>query len=137
MGELFSNNCSHLEDMSFTKSILVVEDDPDLLEFANHFLTTLGYHVTLASSAEEAIQCLEESSHLDLIFSDVRLPGNMDGTAIARRAKQLRPSIKVLITTGFDSDYMSKNGRDEFQIIQKPYFINDLKKAIQTLLNTP
>src|SRR4051812_3384463 len=100
-------------------TILMVEDDPDLLAFTCQFLKRQGYKLLPAYEANEAINQLKSAVSIDLIFTDVRLPGEMDGVSLALQAQQLRPGIKVLITSGFDQELLNKVSPDEFVVLAK------------------
>lgn len=117
------------------QTILVLEDDPDLLDFACNYLTTLNYEVLSALDAEEAFAHLERSEAIHLLFSDIRLPGGANGIAIAQKAKKLRPDIQVLMTTGFDETILKETNQDKFPVLLKPYYLDDLAQTIYTLLN--
>ena len=117
-------------------TILMVEDDPDLLAFTCQFLQRQGYKLLPAYEANEAIKQLKSAAPIDLIFTDVRLPGGMDGVSLALQAQQLRPGIKVLITSGFDQELLSKISPDEFVVLAKPYYPKELIQTISGLLQT-
>jgi DNA-binding NtrC family response regulator len=119
--------------MAVTKEILLVEDDRDLLDFAGELLIDLGYQVFAASSAETALRLLEHGVHLDLILSDIRLPGSMDGIELARKVKARHPDIKVLLTSGYD-DSVINTIKDDFPFIEKPYRMAKLNEAVQAVL---
>jgi DNA-binding NtrC family response regulator len=95
---------------------------------------TLGYQVFAASSAEKALRVLENGIHLDLILSDIRLPGSLDGIELAREAKARRPDIQVILTSIYDEYLVDHIIRDEFRFIEKPYHLTRLREAIHTTL---
>ena len=120
------------------KTILVVEDDAMLLEFIYDLLNTYGFKILSASDTQEALRYLEDNKQeIDLIFSDIRIPGGMDGISLVRKAKQLRSDLKVLLTTGFSQEMIEKPIQEEFQVLQKPYYPNTLAQSIHTLLDLP
>lgn len=128
-----------LEDKGLaSKTILVVEDNALLLEFVHDLLDTYGYRLLLAGNAQEAIEYLENQGQpIDLIFSDIRIPGGMDGISLVRKAKVLRKNLKVLLTTGFAPELLEKSLEKEFQIIQKPYEPKVLAQTIRMVLERP
>lgn len=80
--------------------ILVVDDDGQVLEGTREIVAALGYQVISAQSGTEALSIIRNGATIDLLFTDISMPG-MDGWELARRSKQLRPELKVLYTTGF------------------------------------
>jgi PAS domain S-box-containing protein len=81
--------------------ILVVEDDATVLSLTTDMLTGLGYQVTSATHAAEALAVLHSGAEIDLLFSDVVMPGGVSGVSLARTARELRPDLRVLLTSGF------------------------------------
>ena len=84
------------------------------------------------SSAEEALEALENNG-IDLVFSDIVMPGKMDGLGLARTIQAKRPSLPILLTTGY-SDAM-RVARLDFPLLRKPFQIHDLSEAISKLRN--
>ena len=117
------------------KTILVVEDDLDLLDFASDVLCRLGYQVLKASDASEALKYLQEGVHLDLIFTDIRLPGRKNGVELVQTALAQQPHLKILLTTGFDEYFLKSVNTPKFPCISKPYYPCELGKTVQTLLD--
>jgi DNA-binding NtrC family response regulator len=114
------------------KTILLVEDDDDLLEFAGDLLHKLGYQVVKAPNAESAFGIIESDQvHLDLLLSDIRLPGSANGIELAERAVSLRPALKVLLTSGYDDYFIHKNVNDQFPFLEKPYYPSTLDQALR------
>jgi len=100
--------------------ILVVDDDEDVRNLAAAVVEELGYGVRTACDGGEALRVLREDGSIDLLFTDVVMPGNLSGFALARRAKALRPELLVIYATGyFDGvpDAASIHG----PILSKPY----------------
>jgi PAS domain S-box-containing protein len=115
-----------------TATILVVEDDPRTRRLAARILSELGYRVLAADNAMAAIRILEtDAGIIDLLFSDVVMPGAMDGRALGYWARRHHPALKVLLTSGFPeqvSDDLS------LPLLEKPYSQEQLQEAIRTLL---
>ena len=119
-----------------TETILVVEDDTDLRETAVAALRTLGYRILEAPNAEMALRVLSGTEQIDLLFTDIMMPG-IPGPALAQRARQLRPELAVLYTTGYaeSSVLATGSGVSASEIIPKPYRNEELALRIRFLLD--
>jgi PAS domain S-box-containing protein len=84
-----------------TETILVVDDEADLRKLAVDYLADLGYRTLAAENAARALEVLDEADKIDLLFTDVLMPGGMNGYDLAQRAMQQRPGLKILLTSGF------------------------------------
>jgi len=125
-----------VEDLPVGKeTILVVDDEVDLMEIASESLTVLGYKTFTALSAEEALVILQNEK-VDLLFSDVVMP-NMNGFELAEAAVELNENLKVLLTSGYTKKAVASNGQSRFQsnLLSKPYTQLALAKAIRTTLD--
>ena len=113
------------------ETILVVEDDADLRETVVTALTQLGYRALSAPNADAALRILAGTEHIDLLFTDIMMPGGMLGPALAKRARELRPDIDVLFTTGYaDNSVLSGTpGLTASEVIHKPYRNEELATA--------
>lgn len=111
--------------------VLLVEDNPQVREFAEGLLVDLGCEVTPAETGEEALRLLEDKA-VDLVLSDVVMPG-MSGVELARRIRDSHPDVPVLLATGY-SDEIVKRG-SEFEVLGKPFGAVDLSKAMAAVLN--
>ncbi len=120
-----------------TESILIVDDEHDLLTLANRYLKTLGYTTYTASDAKQALKILAEEKDIDLLFSDIVMPGGIDGYDLSKKASKLRPNIKVLLTTGYTSKFMESNAAayTHESILNKPYRKPDVAKKIRAVLD--
>ena len=76
-------------------SVLVVEDEPMISDVAVEVLAEQGFEVRAVDNARDALRCLEAGPPIDVLFTDVNLPGAMDGAALARRARELRPDLSL------------------------------------------
>jgi CheY-like chemotaxis protein len=110
--------------------VLLVEDNPDVASASASLLEQLGYTVRRVADAEAAVLDVERDS-VDHVFSDIVMPGKMDGLGLARRLKEIRPNLPVLLATGYSD--AAANARGEFSIIRKPYEIHQLSQAIAKL----
>ena len=117
------------------ETILIVEDNPLVLDFAVSTVTELGYQVLLADDARSALDILGGSGPVDLLFTDIVLPNRMNGIELAREARRLRPGIKVLMTSGYSggAEGAERSQRD-FPFLVKPYGHRDLAKRIREVL---
>jgi PAS domain S-box-containing protein len=119
------------------ETILVVEDDADLRETVVTALGQLGYRALSAANAEMAMRILSGPERIDLLFTDVMMPGGVLGPTLAKRARELRPDIEVLFTTGYiDTSALSSTaGLSGTDIIHKPYRNEELALRIRYLLD--
>jgi PAS domain S-box-containing protein len=117
-----------------SERILVVEDDPMVREFAEATLTSLGYCVTCASDATEALRKLKTDDPFDLVFSDVVMPGAIDGRSLAGEVLKHYPMLPVVLTTGYaDVERMSAESR--FRPLVKPYSRRQLAEALREAID--
>jgi len=119
-----------MESDSARSTILVVDDDPAILEYAGGVLEECGYAVLTAPNAACALVMLRNNDRIDLLFTDLVMPG-FDGVELARRAGEEVPGLKVLFTTGYSSD-PTPIGR----LLKKPYRPQQLAGAIAAALAT-
>jgi CheY-like chemotaxis protein len=119
-----------------TETILVVEDDEALRSYTTEILAELGYRVVAAHDGSSALQALE-NNQVDLLFTDVVMPGGMNGRQLADEAVRRRPELKVLFTTGYTRNAIVHHGRLDagVQMIGKPFSFNDLGAKVRTLLD--
>ena len=89
--------------------VLVVEDDPDVLDIAVSGLLDLGYDVKTAMDAHDALAILRASSGIDVLFSDVVMPGGMNGVQLAVEAQRICPELKILLTSGYAASALSQD----------------------------
>src|SRR5215469_3443319 len=115
------------------ETVLLVEDNPEVQEVAGMLLEQLGYQVLQVEAAAEALQLLAAGKAVDLVFTDVVMPGELDGLALARRIKENYPDIAVLLTTGYArSANILESG---FPILRKPYQVSALARAVREALD--
>ena len=128
------------ERRSGTERILVVEDRPDVAELAKLVLEDYGYTAQIAFNASEALRLLRQDEQpFDLVFTDLIMPGGMNGVMLAREVKRLHPAMKILLTTGYAENSLERTdiGGSEFDVISKPYIPNDLARKIRRVLDGP
>jgi PAS domain S-box-containing protein len=119
--------------------ILVVEDNPDVRKVVCQLLSDLGCIVVEAANAAAALGVLESDREIDLLFTDIVMPGGMAGTDLARAARRLRPGLKTLLTSGFAEGSIRAQGQSgEFDdILSKPYRRQDLVNKMVEILGRP
>ncbi len=117
-------------------AILVVEDDERVRRLTVSRLKTIGYQVLEARDGPEAMSILEGGAHVDLVFTDMIMPNGMSGRDVARAAKQLKPGIKVLLTTGYAEDLARAEEleRESLKALRKPYRQADLVTVLREVL---
>jgi CheY-like chemotaxis protein len=120
-----------------TETILVVEDDEELRSYAVETLAELGYAVLAAANGAAALEILDDGSDVDLLFTDVIMPGPLNGRQLADEAVRRRPGLKVLFTTGYTRNAIVHHGRLDpgVQMISKPFSFNELGAKIRALLD--
>jgi PAS domain S-box-containing protein len=115
-------------------TVLVVEDNDDVRELAEQVLEMEGYAVQSAASGEQAMDLLRQDARADLLFTDVIMPGGMNGLALVEQARALRPGLPVLVTTGY-MDELPQGGRSGgLNVLAKPYRQEDLLERVRKAL---
>jgi PAS domain S-box-containing protein len=114
-------------------SILLVEDDNEVAALVTEMLRELGYHITRAASAQAALGALANDREIDIVFSDVMMPGEKNGLDLAAELLRRRPNLKVLLTTGYAGGAISSVNED-VHVLRKPYDIHTLELALRTVL---
>lgn len=113
--------------------ILLVEDNPDIAEVTRASLEEIGFHVTHAGDAHAALTVLRSGARIDLVFSDIVMPGDLNGVDLARIIRSERPSLPVMLTTGYSN--VAQAAMDEgFSILRKPYDASELRDCIDRTL---
>jgi CheY-like chemotaxis protein len=117
--------------------ILVVEDNASIRDLAVRHLESLGYCTISAADGVSALAIIKSGTLIDLLFTDVVMPGGLDGRALAAEARQLLPGLKVLFTSGFTAAAASAAIEDEFgsNLLSKPYRKSDLARRVRTMLD--
>jgi len=119
------------------ETVLVVEDHEDLRSYSTGAVSELGYHVLEAADAKTALAIVESGVPIDLLFTDVVLPGGMNGRQLADAAMKSRPKLKVLFTTGYTRNAIVHNGQLDpgIQLLGKPFTYSDLAVKIRSVLD--
>jgi PAS domain S-box-containing protein len=125
-------------DRAGDETILVVDDRPEVADLACAILEDLGYTLLSAHSGTEALKFLDDGERVDLIFTDLIMPG-MNGVMLARAARERNPQIKILLSTGYAEASLERTdaGGSEFEVINKPYRRIDLIRRVRRVLDGP
>jgi PAS domain S-box-containing protein len=120
-----------------TETVLIVDDEVDLLHLADSYLSALGYQTLLAENAQQAMDMIEKQPDIDLLFSDVVMPGGTNGYELAEQVTEKYPHIKVLLSSGFTTKTMSQNVQQRFkaEILNKPYRKIELARSLRKILS--
>jgi two-component system, response regulator PdtaR len=113
-------------------TVLVVEDEILIRLMIAEELRSCGFAVIEAADADEAETVLQSTVSIDLMFTDVRMPGSMDGAALADRARSLRPDVKIVVTSGQAPEWASSRSIDAF--FRKPYDVEQVIERIRDLM---
>ena len=118
------------------ETILLVEDDEEVLEMAIESLEELRYNVVVARDAKEALDHLTGAERIDILFSDIVMPGGMNGSQLAKEARRVRPGLKVLLTSGYvaDLDEGQTVAGGELPVLNKPYRRDELARTLRLVL---
>jgi PAS domain S-box-containing protein len=112
-------------------TVLLVEDNPEVATASTGLLEQLGYDVRWAADAPAALAELEKNG-IDIVFTDIVMPGKLDGIGLARTIREKNPEIPILLVTGYSSS--TKEVALQFPILRKPYQLHELSRELQKLL---
>ena len=123
-------------DVTRSAVILLVEDDPPVRLYVKRLLLDQGYKVLEAGNAAEALQVLDTGQHIDLLFTDVVMPGGLSGKELADRAAVIRPELPVLFTSGYSEAEIIHEGRLEegVELLAKPYRKAELLQKVERVM---
>ncbi|MBR1152579.1 ATP-binding protein [Bradyrhizobium sp. JYMT SZCCT0428] len=118
------------------ESILIVEDDALVREYVVAQISRFGYHTLAAGNAAEALAIIDRPERIDLLFTDVIIPGGLNGRQLATEALKRRPGLKVLYTSGYTENAIVHHGRLDAGVLllPKPYLSSDLARMLRTAL---
>ena len=121
------------------ETVLVVEDDALVRNFVTGQLKSLGYTTLVAGNAAEALKLIDQGAPLDLLFTDVIMPGTMNGRQLAEEVVKRLPTVKVLFTSGYTQNAIFHHGRLDPDIIllPKPYRKSDLARMVRLAISAP
>jgi len=116
------------------QTVLVVEDNPQIRRLTTARLRDLGYHVQEAVSGDDAANLLQQEHQIDAVFTDLVMPGELDGLALARHIVASYPNIRILLTSGYATDIVARETDDiDHHILRKPYRQSELASALHAL----
>ena len=120
------------------ETVLVVEDDPAVRSLARAMIEDLGYRTVEAANADVALEILEARQDIDLVFSDIVMPGRLNGLSLAKRVIERRPGLPIVLTSGYSSHYSDPDGiLSTVDFIGKPYHQTDLSLHLRKALTPP
>ncbi|QPF88164.1 PAS domain S-box protein [Bradyrhizobium genosp. L] len=111
-------------------TVLLIEDNPAVADASTGLLEQLGYTVRWTSNAETALREIEANG-VDVVFSDIIMPGKMDGLKLARAIRAMKPDLPILLTTGYSDS--ARDVKSDFPVLRKPYHIHDLSRELSKL----
>jgi CheY-like chemotaxis protein len=119
------------------ETVLVVEDDEDVRAYSTHIVRDLGYHVLEASNGKTALPLLDKYPEIAVLFTDVGLPGGMNGRQLAEEARKRRPNLKVLFTTGYARNAIVHDGRLDpgVELLTKPFTQLALSEKLRDIID--
>ncbi|MBL0408305.1 response regulator [Microvirga aerilata] len=119
-----------VQDTTYGRRVLVVEDNLSVGRFSTQILQDLGYKTTWATNADEALKLLEEAPRdFDIVFSDVMMPGR-SGVELGQEIKRRYPGLPVVLTSGY-SEVLANQGRHGFELVHKPYAVDELSRVLR------
>jgi CheY-like chemotaxis protein len=121
-----------------SETVMIVEDDALVRSYVTQQLESLGYRTVCASDASEALKLVDGGAEFELLFTDVIMPGSMNGRQLADEIVKRRPSVRVLFTSGYTEDAIVRHGRLDAGVLllAKPYRKSDLGRMIREALST-
>lgn len=118
------------------ETILVVEDDERVRRLTVKRLKLIGYRILEASDGPMALEIRRGNDAIDLVFTDLIMPGGLSGREVARRAREMKPGLKVLLTSGYAEElaHGDELQREQLKVLRKPYRQADLVMALREIL---
>jgi signal transduction histidine kinase/ActR/RegA family two-component response regulator len=127
-----ADDCPAANDVVAVTSgqVLLVEDDDEVAALTEEMINQLGYDTTRVASAEAALGALADRRAVDIVFSDVMMPGRMNGVELAQEIRRRRPNLAILLTSGYAESASRSAAAHHIKIIPKPYRIEQLRDAL-------
>jgi CheY-like chemotaxis protein len=128
---------AQIPEIGGRETILVVEDNPDVRTYTTEILRELGYRVFEAQEADTALGLLASEPEIKLLFTDIGLPGPLNGRQLSDEARKIRPDVRTLFTTGYAQNAIVHQGRLDpgVQLIVKPFNFAGLAAKIRQILD--
>ncbi len=117
-----------------SETVLVVEDNEEVRELAVSIIRELGYHVLTAANGPAALDMLHKDDRIDLVFSDVVMPGGMSGYELIRKARAIRSGLKAMVTSGYTNTHHKGAEMSDVPLLQKPYRRAELAERLRFAL---
>jgi two-component system NtrC family sensor kinase len=130
-----SHAADHALPLARSATVLLVEDHPDVSAVGSDYVEQCGFKVVCAMSAEVAVDILNQRSDIDLVFSDIVMPG-MSGLELGRLIREHHPETPVVLASGY-SDRAAMAVEEGFTLLQKPYSLEALRKSLAEAMQTP
>jgi PAS domain S-box-containing protein len=126
-------------DRSGSETILVVDDREEVAQLAKLILEDSGYRAIVAGDGQEALKILDSGQSVDMLFTDLIMPGGLNGVMLAREVRLRSPKTKVLLTTGYADASLERTdaGGTDFEVLNKPYGRLDLTRRVRLILDGP
>jgi CheY-like chemotaxis protein len=124
-----SDTTSVKSDAARGGQLLLVEDDDEVAALTRELLSSLGFAVIHVTSAAAALGALANRRSIDVVFSDVMMPGEMSGLDLAQEIRRRQPSLPIVLTTGY-VEAVPSMGNEEFKLLLKPYTLEALADAL-------
>ncbi len=121
-------------DSATASAVLLVEDDDEVAALVAEMLQQLGYRVTRVASAGAALGALANERSIDVVFSDVMMPGGMNGLELAREIRRRRPGLPILLTSGYPESAQGYSELEKIELLAKPYGIEQLSAALDRVM---
>jgi CheY-like chemotaxis protein len=112
--------------------VLVVDDNPDVAQVTSSLFEQMGYATSLRDSAESALQFLEQGKPADLVFSDIVMPGSIDGIGLANEIRDRYPGLPIVLSTGYTDS--AQKVPDGLHVLRKPFDTDTLTRVIETVM---
>ena len=122
-----------LETVTSAGQVLLVEDDDEVAALTVEMINQLGYDTTRVASAEAALGALADKRAIDIVLSDVMMPGRMNGVDLAQEIRRRRPHLPVLLTSGYAEAASRSAAAHQIRIIAKPFRMEELREALATV----
>ena len=119
------------------ETVLIVDDEPSVRTLIEEVLDTLGYVSLQAEDGASGLRLLQSKEHIDLLVTDIGLPGNMNGRELADAGSALRPNLKILFITGYAQNAVDGNDHPSraINILTKPFRMDTLATRIQIIIS--
>ena len=126
-------------DRSGSETILVVDDREEVAQLAKLILEDSGYRAIVAGDGQQALKIIDSGQSVDMLFTDLIMPGGLNGVMLAREVRKRSPKIKVLLTTGYADASLERTdaGGADFEVLNKPYGRLDLTRRVRLILDGP